>query len=274
MQQIRAILCTITFLTVSFSSPNNNLCNTASIRDSLLSNRLNIPVMRDTVLHYISQLLECKDLKQDTIFINFAKNNSTHGYYALKELATMKSSLLLTYINNAATFLKPIEWEYLVNGLSVKNPWQDSNLIRVLSKQAICNVDADLRAHIFFYFSQTAQFHTANFAASVLKNEADTKVSKRIYWVLLRYKDKQFDSLLHAYLAAQIFPDESVLRKMKLYNRYDFLSELYALKSRFKNELNPLRKSEVEEILTTLEDVIPYLEKKKEEKAAIGLTLD
>jgi hypothetical protein len=122
------------------------------------------------------------------------------------------------------------------------------------------------------HLANAARLEDCNTLAERITYEPDETVCMFYYRGLVRFSTVRMDSLVLKYIPN--VKDKWFFNFLKYNNRYDFLPELYTLREQLKNEKNPLMKGVAKDMLIRLEEVLPKLEKKKAEKAPIGLPLD
>ncbi|MBN1602227.1 MAG: hypothetical protein JW915_11500 [Chitinispirillaceae bacterium] len=251
------------------SCPNNALL------DSLFSDRFAEKFREDEVISILTTLTEKGCKKNDSAIAEFVINNSLYGHWGMRVLSKHHSTFLLKLLKKHSNELKKLQWSYFASSLSASPCWNDTEIDSIVEKQVYQNPDVVTRDMLLQYLSKCANITICINLAKMFSIEPENIVRKRHLILYCRFNTPVLNKIIVNELKANPYNFEKVLRMgFKTYNRYDFLPELYDIKNRFKNETSPLRKSEVEEILTTLGDVIPYLEKKKYEKATIGLPLD
>lgn len=161
-----------------------------------------------------------------------------------------------------------------LRAIGPKQPWFSDSLYNFLTKAATTHPNSAFRGSIIMFFIASARFIDCKLIMENIAIEPEKSSVIDIYRALTRFKYSQFDSIIIHELNQPKIWDIYFTVYLKRNNRYDFLPELHNLRKHMQKETNPLRKEDAARICKELETVIPYLEKKKEEKASIGLPLD
>jgi hypothetical protein len=252
-----------------------NACPNRELIDSLFSQRYEEKFRENEVIPILSLLINEKCVKNDSAIAEFAISNSLYGYLGIGVLARNHSSVLPELLLKHSKELSRIHWSYFATNLSVSQCWGNPVIDNIIENQVYQNPDVVTRDMILQYFANCATVAICKRIAEMYSEEPERIVRNRHLILYCRFNSPNLNKVIQKELKINPYSFEKIIRiGFKQYNRYDFLPELYILQDKLVKEENPLRKTEIEEILTTLKDVIPYLEKKKAENAPIGLPLD
>jgi hypothetical protein len=249
-------------------------CKCDSLKEALFSDYFKARFRDDIVEIIIEKMINEKCLDIEQIFYKFSVENALYRKHSLRMMAKNKMNSFITYLYTYGDSLDgPTMFACLVTLKSI-NDWINDSLIDYITHLAITNVDAGTRVDAVSCLSRFARLEDCEILADKIGFEPDESVLINYYRALVRFSSKKIDSVVSKHIPLISKFDRKFFSNLEEYNRYDFLPELYTLRERLNKEENPLMKKDVNDMLTKLEEVIPNLEKKKTEKAPIGLPLD
>jgi hypothetical protein len=214
----------------------------------------------------------CNGLEE--VLYEFSMKNDLYRKYALNAMLKERMHSFLLFLYQYGDSLDSPTLFFCIASLNEESPWLNDSLLDYVTFLGTNHSDAVIRMFSLNYLFRMGRFIDCQKLLMSLKLEPDQRVKVRIYGTLLRYNNVGLNKEVSIFIAGMEKFDLVISDNLTAYNRYDFLPELYTLRKRMQAETNPLRKTDSEQILKTLTDVIPYLEKKKTENAPIGLPLD
>lgn len=248
----------------------NNRCD--SIKEFLFSDYLKVKFRDGLAQRAIYELIEegCPNTEQ-TLY-KFSEENPLYREHSLGEMAERRMHSFITFLYKHGDTLDDPTLITCIVSLNSSKPWINDSLLDYITHIVISHPNASKRMDALSHLTNAARLEDCNFLSDKIQYEPDERVRMFYYRVFVRFKTEKMDSLVLKYIPN--VKDERFFNFLKYNNRYDFLPELYTLKEQLKNEKNPLMKGVAKDMLTQLDKVLPILEKKKAEKAPIGLPLD
>jgi hypothetical protein len=224
------------------------------------------------VKRIIDEMVEEKCPEYEKTFYKFSVENMLYRKHSISKMAESRMHSFITFLyKNGDTLDDPTMFTCIVS-LNSRNPWTNDSLLDYITHIVISHPFAATRITALNHLANAARLEDCNILADRIAYEPEDRVRMFYYRVFARFSTEKMDSLVLKYIPN--VKDEYFFNFLKYNNRYDFLPELYTLKEQLKNEKNPLMKGVAKDMLIQLEEVLPILEKKKTEKAPIGLPLD
>ncbi len=241
--------------------------------DSLFSIRLNNPYEKDFVREVIRCLPESLSDKDIEKVRKFTVSNRQYGYYAIKILVEQDDDLVL--------WLESID---LTRDILISlNNTIDSTIIKKINNlnnfffNYLQKNDSQNNNVVYAILAKISTFEQSKELIELFNFESDYDSRNNFLSCMAKFNSSPTDSIINLELQFGKSLESIYLLNhfaLKKYNRYDFLPQLKKLPERIKQ----LRTSDngyyADKILKELKTLIPYLEKKKKEKAPIGLPLD
>lgn len=182
------------------------------------------------------------------------------------------------WLNKNCGIISEFAWKNLPNEFGARTPKPISTEMQIALFNCMYTIrDISVRGHNLNILRKTCGYKCAQLAMSKLPDETDSYIRTRLYTMLSRFNNPEFNSVIKKLITDKV--ELGAVEYVSMFgfeenNRYDFLPELKQLQSALKKEKDPakigLQKSTLEQIANT----IPVLEKKKFENAPIGLPLD
>jgi hypothetical protein len=228
--------------------------------------------------------LDSEEVTPEKKFERLASQAQKSGKWAdalFRHMARLDWGRFLGHVYQRAASLGPDEWG-AVSGATrsrqkaspeMKEP--PKKLIRLFFEQAQHSKDPGVRAWMASWFRQPwATVEQALTLAKQLPREDEPKPRSAILDVQLSHNDLKTNKVVRDFLRGPL--ELNVLERLyKGYpaliegNRYDFLPELRALRARLAAEKDKRKTYEARQGIELLDEMIPALEKKKEENAPI-----
>lgn len=250
--------------------------NDNELADQLLSEYFNQYYLHDEVRDILARIKEVDNPTIQKKIYRFVLENKEYGFYAI-EKATNFNSFPFWFAKNHTSFTLDI-WDSLMEKAERDCLFLDKkNILDILIQESRNNSNPEIREKVLLYFSKCALLeHSLKISSYILK-EADGACRSDIFRTMCRFKHKILNKYVVESLQEYAEPDVIeyfVDLGIKEYNRYDFLPQLYNLKKRLENEKDIRKISQAKRTLESLNEAIPYLEKKKKEGVQIGFPLD
>lgn len=224
------------------------------------------------VKRVIDELIEQNCPYHEQTLFRFSEGNMLYREHSIKKMAKNRMHSFITFLyKHGDTLDDPTLFTCIVS-LNSRNPWTNDSLMDYITHIVISHPNQGKRIDALNHLANAARLEDCNILADRIIYEPDETVRMFYYRVFVRFSTEKMDSLVLKYIPN--VNEEYFFNFLKYNNRYDFLPELYTLKEQLKNEKNPLMKGVAKDMLIQLEEVLPILEKKKAEKAPIGLPLD
>jgi hypothetical protein len=246
--------------------------------DSLFSSEFENKYMQDEVRALTNKLADVGGRAVVNAFFNFALNNTQYGEMVINALFDLHPQDLSIWIRSNKQSFSVEQWELIATNYELEGyKWNDSILSNTITDNALSQKDNAIRNFLLASIARSGTFKEISRIKVLLNKETSPGCRRQIFKALCRYKNNANDSILKTSL--ENFSESNVINRwlesgLQEYSRYDFLPELYALKSRLEKVKDVTKVAEAKETLEILKTVIPYLEQKKAENAPIGLPLN
>ena len=247
-----------------------NRCD--SLNEILFSDYLKDWHRDGVVQRIIDELIEENCPKYEITLYKFSVENMLYRKHSIKKMAKNRMNSYINFLYKHGDTLDGPTIFTCIASLNSSNPWTNDSLLNYITHIVISNPARAIRIDALNHLANAARLEDCNILADRIIYEPDETVRMFYYRVFVRFSTEKMDSLVLKYIPN--VNEEYFFNFLKYNNRYDFLPELYTLKEQLKNEKNPLMKGVAKDMLIQLEEVLPILEKKKAEKAPIGLPLD
>ncbi|NMB95702.1 MAG: hypothetical protein GYA02_03695 [Clostridiaceae bacterium] len=251
-------------------SVGKNRCD--SLKEVLFSDYFKDWHKDGMVQRIIDEMAEEKCPEYEKTFYKFSVENNLYRKHSLGKMAEYRMRSFITFLYKYGDSLDSPTLFTCIVSLNSKNPWINDSLLDYLTHIVISHPASSTRITALCHLANAARLEDCNILADRMKYEPEERIHLFYYRVLVRFSTKKIDSLVLRYIPRT--KDEYFFDYLKDNHRYDLLPELYTLKEQLKNEKKPLMKGVAKDMLIQLEEVLPILEKKKAEKAPIGLPLD
>jgi hypothetical protein len=263
------------FIVLTLNGQSNSAKNRCdSLKGALFSDNFKDWHKDGIVERVIDELIEGNCPEYEKTLYRFSLENTLYRSYSLKKMAKCRMHSFITFLYKYGDSLDaPTMFDCMVS-LNPGAVWTNDSLMDYITHLVISHLDAGTRTDALNRLVKSARYEDCNVLADKIIFEPDESNIRRYYRTLVRFSSKKIDSVVSKHIPNIIKYDDVFFDKLEEYNRYDFLPELYTLRDRLKKEENPLKKKDATEMLIRLDKVLPILEKKKAEKAPIGLPLD
>jgi hypothetical protein len=247
-----------------------NQCD--SLKEVLFSDYFKVKFRDNLVETIIDEILEEKCHSTEQTLYKFSVENPLYRKHSLGKMAENRMHSFISFLYKYGDSLDSPTLFTCIVSLNSKNPWTNDSLLDFITHLAVSYPEAATRTTALNLLTISSRLEDCMILTERIGFEPNEIVLIYYYRTLVRFSNKEIDSLVLKYIPNT--KDEWFFSYIDDNNRYDFLPELYTLREQLKNEKNPLLKKVAGDMLIKLEEVLPILEKKKAEKAPIGLPLD
>jgi hypothetical protein len=250
-------------------------CEIGQLSVALKSDFFKKKYKHDSLMLIINNLMEMKCLQADTLIYNFTVNSNIYRQYSLRALARKRSPLYIKFLKENIDSIDPATLAWSINWLPRREPWINHELNELFVNIGLNDFRASFRMDAISYLSDVCRYQDAKKLIQNLDKEPDPEVRRWIYTCLIRFHSDLFDSIIiDGMNNGQITNEYFYTMDVKSNNRYDLLTTLYQLRDKMKNETDKFKIENARIVYYAINEIIPYLEKKKADKAPIGLPLD
>lgn len=211
---------------------------------------------------------------RDSLYFAFALKSQMYRSDAIVKLINSCSPFAAKYLELHSEKLIPEEYFQILRTAGGREmPCYNLKLMKQLIKIAKNDtIDLRVSATIAKVVRYNGSLKDVKSLSELLGSQAHSEIKSWFCITICRYNDQQLNELFLKHFNGDVNYQNIINFGIKPFNRYDLLPVLSSLRSKLVTIKYP--DSKTKETLTTLSEIISYLERKKAENAPIGLPLD
>ncbi len=232
------------------------------------------------VVFLTDSIVKLESSQKNTALIELAHKSHRYRGLAIRSLIAINDSTsvqLLDHFSDSLYFFNTLDgpWGQIGKSL-VNNPFLLKEFHSIFFKHLSNTDNENSQIEIALYFKENALYSDLDRLLE-LKDHKNAIVRESVWGAQVIYKTDSLSERVRSAFKNPLYQADgvrSMVKQCAVFNRYDYLPDLIAMKKSLEKEVHPLHVDAAEKIITEINKTVPKLDKAQKEKLPIGKPLD